>query len=71
MLYADNKENKPKKTPAGRVNTPEDAQGPSFAPPELFKDDEDKEEEMEDHGGLSATEKEKKKALEKKERKGL
>ncbi len=60
MLYADNKE-KPQKIPSGRINTPEDAVGPSFAPPELFKDDEEMEDEMEGSIDPSELEEEKKK----------
>ena len=68
MLYAQNKEDKNPKTPSGRINTPEDAKPKSFAPPELFKDEEEEEKE---NDGLSATEKVEEKALEKKKRKGI
>ncbi len=68
MLYAQKKEDKNPKTPSGRINTPADEKTKSFAPPELFKDEEEEEKASD---GLSATEKVEEKALEKKKRKGI
>lgn len=61
MLYADKKDDKTQKTPAGRINTPDDGISKSFEPPSLFGEEEE----------LMGTEKVQADAEKKKQKKGL